>query len=482
MTIEIVLFEDHTWKGLRPLSAGLPTYEHRCGMFNTRERWEAIGATGRLLCRRLLEPLHGEVAWTIGAADPAAAGGERGGRLWVSGRLAPRTQLMQALVSVADQEFAFAWHDGDGLVAGFLPPSLEAKALAGWRSWRDGTQARWDGPDFGPDAAECRGAHAGRLTCPASAGPGAAARVLATLEEACGIEPPALRRSWDIVAATASALRSDLQSALVAGGWQRHPFGLFAAEGVAAPWRERSLAVRRGQPDLPPGVWLLGDDLWCAGAVSFAPGAVIDTRGGPVIIDQGCEIASHTLMEGPLYLGPASRVKAGARIYGESSFGVGNRLAGEIGESTFGDFANKQHEGFIGHAVLGSWTNLGAMTTCSDLKNNYGPVRVDLGDGPEDTGQRFIGFLAGDHVKTAIGTLLNTGSCVGFASNLFGPGMPPKQVPAFSWGGGAGAPPHGVDEAAATAAVVMGRRGCRFLPAHRALFGAIAADARPGRS
>ena len=95
---------------------------------------------------------------------------------------------------------------------------------------------------------------------------------------------------------------------------------------------------------------------------------------------------------------------------------MGNRLAGEIGESTFGDFANKQHEGFIGHAVLGSWVNLGAMTTCSDLKNNYGPVRVDLGWGEVDSGLRFVGLLMGDHAKTAIGTLFNTGTCVGFAS------------------------------------------------------------------
>jgi len=168
------------------------------------------------------------------------------------------------------------------------------------------------------------------------------------------------------------------------------------------------------------------------------------------------------------------RVKAGARLYGESSFGIGNRLAGEVGESTFGDFTNKQHEGFIGHAVLGSWVNLGALTTCSDLKNNYGDVKVDLGNGPQATGQRFVGLLAGDHVKTAIGTLFNTGTCVGFASNIFGDGMPPKHVPAFSWGGRADDPPYGLEAALATARVVLGRRGCRLEPAHEQLFRVLA--------
>jgi UDP-N-acetylglucosamine diphosphorylase/glucosamine-1-phosphate N-acetyltransferase len=174
-----------------------------------------------------------------------------------------------------------------------------------------------------------------------------------------------------------------------------------------------------------------------------------------------------------LYIGPGSLVKPGSRIHGESSFGVVNRIAGEIGESTFGDFSNKQHEGFIGHAVLGSWINLGAMTTCSDLKNNYGEIRVDLGQGAVATGRRFVGLLMGDHAKTAIGTLFNTGTCVGFASNIFGTGMPPKHVPNFRWGGGHGDAAYAVDRAVATAATVMNRRGCVFDESHRRLFSAL---------
>ena len=201
----------------------------------------------------------------------------------------------------------------------------------------------------------------------------------------------------------------------------------------------------------------------------------IDFPAGPVVLDRGVCIEPHTYLQGPLYLGDGSRVKAGARLYGESSFGIGNRVAGEIGESIFGDFVNKQHDGFIGHAVLGSWINLGAMTTCSDLKNNYGPVRVDLGDGPVDSGQRFVGLLAGDHVKTAIGTLFNTGTVVGFGTNVFGTGMPPKHLPAFRWGGSDEAPAYDVERALAVANTVVGRRNCRLTGAHEDLFRHLAA-------
>ncbi len=125
-------------------------------------------------------------------------------------------------------------------------------------------------------------------------------------------------------------------------------------------------------------------------------------------------------------------------------------------ESTFLDLVNKQHDGFIGHAYLGSWVNLGAMTTCSDLKNNYGRIRVDVGAGEEDTGLRFLGLMMAEHGKTAIGTLFNTGTAVGFASNVFAVGFPPKSLPNFTWGDGRSATRQDPARAAATAAVAMG--------------------------
>ncbi len=447
----------------------MPLGELRCGLFSTRARLEVAGAGGAHLVRPWLRPLCAEGPWRT---EPAPAPGRD--VLWISGRLAPVPALVRALLALAADGPSFAWRDEDGLIAARTGAAVAGAALAAWDLWANGTAARWDGPAASHDDLVLEPGPGQTLRFGAGTTPEAAGRLAASLVAATGSAAPALRRIWDIVPATATAVGADLDAAVQAGGWESRPFGLAAQDAAAAPWAGRTTLTRRDQAGMPAGTWLHGGDLWCGTDVALAPGCVVDARRGPVILDRGCDIAPHTLLEGPLYLGPGCRVKAGARIYGESSFGIGNRLAGEIGESTFGDFTNKQHEGFIGHAVLGSWVNLGAMTTCSDLKNNYGTVRVDLGSGSEDTGQRFVGLLAGDHVKTAIGTMFNTGTCVGFASNIFGGVMPPKLVPAFSWGGHEAAPAYGLEQASATAAVVMGRRGCRFLPAHHSLFARLA--------
>jgi hypothetical protein len=109
-------------------------------------------------------------------------------------------------------------------------------------------------------------------------------------------------------------------------------------------------------------------------------------------------------------------------------------VRGEIAEAAFLGYANKAHEGFLGHSVIGRWVNLGAGTTTSDLKNTYGPVRVQLASGTVETGLQFLGSLIGDHAKTAIGTQFNTGTVVGVGANVFGAPRPPKLVPPFAWG------------------------------------------------
>ncbi len=280
---------------------------------------------------------------------------------------------------------------------------------------------------------------------------------------------------WDVVGCTKEALVADLDFLKRGMSFYREPFGIFPGQDQPSPdWAQpttlEKLSARLSTAEISRLAVDAPDLVFCGQGVDLASGTAIDTTRGPVILDRNVRVMPHCYLEGPLYIGPGSLVKPGARIHGESSFGIVNRLAGEIGESTFGDFANKQHEGFIGHAVLGSWINLGAMTTCSDLKNNYGDIRVDLGSGAVSTGSRFVGLMMGDHAKTAIGTLFNTGTCVGFASNIFGVGMPPKFVGNFQWGGQEGDPLYAVDRAQSTAGIVMARRGCQFKDAHGELF------------
>ena len=146
--------------------------------------------------------------------------------------------------------------------------------------------------------------------------------------------------------------------------------------------------------------------------------------------------------------GPFDAVSAGPRCY----------LRGELEETVVLGYANKAHDGFIGHAYVGSWVNLGAMTTNSDLKNNYGPVRLGDRDGEVETGLIKLGCLIGDHVKTAIGTMLNTGTVVEAGANLFGDSRPPKWIRAFAWGHSPGAPVYDSGALVYTPNVVMQRR------------------------
>jgi UDP-N-acetylglucosamine diphosphorylase/glucosamine-1-phosphate N-acetyltransferase len=184
---------------------------------------------------------------------------------------------------------------------------------------------------------------------------------------------------------------------------------------------------------VPKGSLVLGDPtrLVCLGAM-VEPGVVFDVRNGAVVLDQGSEIRSGTRLEGPTYVGPATKVLGGF-IRG-SVFGPECRVRGEIAISVFMGYANKSHDGFVGHSIVGPWVNLGAGTTTSNLKNTYGPVRLEVDGERIETGRINIGTLFGDHAKTAIGTMLATGTVVSAGANVFGTPTPPKYLPPFAWG------------------------------------------------
>jgi hypothetical protein len=138
------------------------------------------------------------------------------------------------------------------------------------------------------------------------------------------------------------------------------------------------------------------------------------------------------------------------------------RLRGEIEESVILGHSNKAHDGFLGHSYVGRWVNLGAMTTNSDLKNNYGPVRLGSPSGPVETGLTKLGCLLGDHVKTAIGTRINTGTVVGAGANLFGDSIPPAWVRPFAWGSDPAGPLFKQDRFLRLAKRVLERRGVEY--------------------
>jgi UDP-N-acetylglucosamine diphosphorylase/glucosamine-1-phosphate N-acetyltransferase len=195
-----------------------------------------------------------------------------------------------------------------------------------------------------------------------------------------------------------------------------------------------------------------------AGGATIKPGAILDAEPGPIVIDEGATVMANAYIEGPCYIGPNTLVKVGAKIYEGTSVGEWCKVGGEVEESIFHSYSNKQHDGFLGHAYLGMWINIGADTNNSDLKNNYGNVKAWVDGKMIDSGSLFVGLTMGDHSKSGINTMFNTGTVVGFACNVYGTGFPDKFVPSFSWGGAEGLVEFRMDKMLETAERMMGRR------------------------
>jgi len=184
---------------------------------------------------------------------------------------------------------------------------------------------------------------------------------------------------------------------------------------------------------IPRGAIVLGDPaLVLTGEALVEPHVVLDVRKGPIMLAPGVEVRAFTRLVGPLAVARDTRI-LGGQVSG-SAIGPHCVVHGEVSTSVFLGYANKSHDGFLGHAVVGRWVNLGAGTINSNLKNTYGPVRVTLGGKRYETGLMFMGSLIGDHVKTAIGTMLPTGCAIGVGANLFGTSRPGTEVPPFAWG------------------------------------------------
>ncbi len=195
--------------------------------------------------------------------------------------------------------------------------------------------------------------------------------------------------------------------------------------------------------------------------------AVIDAAHGPVIIMEGAHVGAHTVVTGPAVIGPHATVKPLSSL-AHSVVGPQSKVAGEISVSIIQGFANKQHDGFLGHSYLNEWTNLGAGTITSNLKNTYGHINVHLPWGEEDTQRMFVGLLMGAHSKSGIGTRFSTGTICGVSSNVVSDGIPSRAIPSFWWVPAEA--PYQIDKAIHVARTVMARRMIDLGPATEALY------------
>lgn len=236
----------------------------------------------------------------------------------------------------------------------------------------------------------------------------------------------------------------------------------------------RLLTHNRKSAKISPTNQVLGNNLFIEEGATVEC-STINTLKGPVYIGKHAEIMPGCHIEGPVSLGDHSVLKMGALIYPGTTIGPWCKAGGEISNSVMFSYSSKAHDGFMGDSVLAEWCNLGAGTTTSNLKNNYELVKQWSYSENKfvNTGLQFCGLVMGDHCKTGISTMFNSGTTAGVCSNIFGAGYQRNFIPSFSWGGTSGFKPHEFNKAILTAKAVYARRELPFGKTEEDIFKAV---------
>jgi UDP-N-acetylglucosamine diphosphorylase/glucosamine-1-phosphate N-acetyltransferase len=212
--------------------------------------------------------------------------------------------------------------------------------------------------------------------------------------------------------------------------------------------------------------------------------STLNASNGPIYISKNCEIMEGSLIRGPFALCENSTLKLGSKIYGGTTIGPNCKIGGEVKNSVVIGNSNKGHDGFLGNSLIGEWCNLGANTNTSNLKNNYTDIKIWNYDSNKfsSSGEQFCGLIMGDHSKSGINTMFNTGTVVGVCSNIFGSGFPRNFIPSFSWGGNKGFSNYKIEKAFEVNDIVMKRRNCNFSDKDKAILTHINEITSPYRS
>jgi UDP-N-acetylglucosamine diphosphorylase/glucosamine-1-phosphate N-acetyltransferase len=231
-----------------------------------------------------------------------------------------------------------------------------------------------------------------------------------------------------------------------------------------------SLIVRssdRWARERPAGTTVIGERrLSIDPTAEVAPTVVFDVTKGPVVVERGATVRPGAIVHGPAYVGPGSTVLDRALVKANTAIGPVCKVAGEVGGTIFQGFSNKAHDGHLGDSWVGEWVNLGAGTVNSNLLNTYGEVatRRDSAAPRERTGLTFLGAIIGDHVKTAIGTRIFTGSVIGTGAMIASSTPAAQVVPAFAWITDGGTKTFRIEKFLEVARAAMGRRGVELTP------------------
>jgi len=219
---------------------------------------------------------------------------------------------------------------------------------------------------------------------------------------------------------------------------------------------------------------VFGNDLFVEEGAQVQ-GAMLNTKTGPIYIGKNAEVMEGSVIRGPFALCDHAAVKLATKVYGATTVGPHSKIGGEVNNSVIFGYSNKGHDGFLGNSVLGEWCNLGADTNNSNLKNNYS--EIDVWSHAEKkyvkTGLQFCGLLMGDHSKSGINTMFNTGTVVGVSANMYGGDFHKKFIPSFTWGGPSRKVEFSFPKACDVAHRMMERRSIPFDETEQEIFKAV---------
>lgn len=212
--------------------------------------------------------------------------------------------------------------------------------------------------------------------------------------------------------------------------------------------------------------------------------SILNTSDGPIYIGKDAEIMEGSVVRGPFAMLNNSILKIGSKIYGATTIGPYCKVGGELNNSILFGYSSKAHDGFLGNSIIGEWCNLGAGTNNSNLKNNYADVKMwnYQTEGFKNTNLQFCGLIMGDHSKSGINTMFNTGTVIGVSANIFGSGFPRNFIPSFSWGGASGFSVYKLPRFFDVAKKVFLRRGISFDDIEEGILSHIYSDTKKYRN
>jgi UDP-N-acetylglucosamine diphosphorylase/glucosamine-1-phosphate N-acetyltransferase len=401
----LYLYDDARARELEPFALTRPMAEMVAGTASQRDRWQTalqMPVIGVISAAHLTE-------FEESGSSPAAAGGIPAGSVIVNARFVPRLSG-RPLPNDGGDASADLWMSGGRVAAVRTSREIGGDVFADGRRTLD-------------DLARSGG-------------------------EVAMLDGWWIEDVWDFVRQLPEQIADDLVL------YQRPELGGVVAGALCGPPPDHSVVIGT-HPVLVASDRVHAGEVIIKGA-TIEPHVVFDTSAGAIYVGAGTTVHAFTRLVGPCFVGRHSTV-LGDRI-ATCSIGDHCKVRGEMSNTVMIGYANKGHEGFVGHSYMGRWVNLGAGTITSNLKNTYGPVSLWTPRAMRDTGLQFLGTMFGDHAKTGIGTCLTTGTVLGAGANVYGAESPPKVVPPFAWGS---APPYAVyrlDKFLEVAERVMARR------------------------